>query len=68
MAQSDRGDGVSSGEGPRRVAVQRRVAACCVVVKLELGKLPLQIAGIPEQYMVEKFSPYRADQPLDKGV
>ena len=67
-AQIDRGDGVSSGEGQRRVAVQRRVAACRVVGKLELGKLPLQIAGIPEQYMVEKFPPYRPDQPLDKWV
>jgi len=45
----DGGDGGSSGEGQRRVAVQRRAAACRVVVELELGKLPLQIAGISEQ-------------------
>jgi hypothetical protein len=44
------------------------VAACRIVVSLELGKLPFQITGIPEQHMVEKFSPHRSDQALDERV
>src|SRR5262249_17860082 len=34
----------------------------------ERGKLPFQITGIPEQYMVEKFSPHRPYQALDEWV
>src|SRR5262245_8978483 len=50
-----------AGERQRRVAVQRRVGACGVVVTLELGQLPFQIAGVPERDMVEKFSADRPD-------
>jgi len=42
------------------------LAACRVVVGLEVGKLPFKITGIPEQHMVEKFSPHRPDQALDE--
>ena len=59
---------VPAGEGQRRVALQRRVAACRVVVGLEVGELPFKITGIPEQHMVEKFSPRRPDQALHEGV
>ena len=52
----------------RRVALQRRVAACRVVVGLEVGQFPFKITGIPEQHMVEKFSPHHADQALHEWV
>ena len=59
---------VSARHGERRVAVQGRVAPCRVVVGLEVGEFPLQIPRIPEEHLVQKFSPYRADQALYKGV
>ncbi len=59
---------VSARHGERRVAVQGRVAPCRVVVGLEVGEFPLQIPPIPEEHQVQKFSPYRADQALYKGV
>ena len=68
VVQIGRGHRVSAGEGQRRVALQRCVRACGVVVNLDLGKLPLQITGIPEQHLVEKFAPHRADQALDERV
>jgi hypothetical protein len=34
----------------------------------ELGKRPFQITGIPEQHLVEKFSPDRPDQALHEWV
>ena len=42
------------------MALQRRVAAYLVVGGLEVGKCPFKITGIPEQHLVEKFSPRRA--------
>jgi len=68
MMQIGTGHGVFAGEGQRRVALQRRVAACRVVVGLEVGKLPFKITGIPKQHMVEKFSPHRPDQALHEGM
>ena len=68
VVQLGAGDRVSAGEGQRRVALQRRVAACRVVVGLEFGQFPFKITGIPEQHMVEKFSPHRSDQALLKWV
>src|SRR5580765_1636947 len=53
---------VSTGEGQWRVALQRSVTACLVVIGLEVGKFPFKITGIPEPHMVEKFSPHRPDQ------
>jgi hypothetical protein len=50
------------------VARQRRVAACRVVVGLEVGKFPFKITAIPEQHMVETFSPHRAEQALHEWV
>jgi hypothetical protein len=44
------------------------VAACRVVVGPEVGKLLFKITGIPEQQLVEKFSPHRPDQALHKWV
>jgi hypothetical protein len=35
---------------------------------LEVGKFPFQITGIPEQHLIEKFSPHRPDQALHEGV
>ena len=37
------------------------VAACGVVVRLELGELSLKIVGIPEQHLVDEFSAHRPD-------
>ena len=39
-----------TGEGQRRVALQRRVTACRVVIRLELSKLAFQITRIPGQF------------------
>ena len=44
IGQLDTGDCVSGGEGEWRVALQRRMAACRVVVGLEIGELPFKIA------------------------
>ena len=35
---------------------------------LSIGERPLQITGIPEQHMIQEFSPHRPDQPFHKGV
>ena len=51
MVQVGRDRRRSTGEGQRRVALQRRMAACRIVVHLELGKLAFQSTGIPEQHM-----------------
>ena len=40
---------MSVGEGQRRVALQRRVAAYLVVGGLKVGKCPFKITGMPEQ-------------------
>src|SRR6267378_2657389 len=64
MVQVGRDRRLSTGEGQRRMALQRRMAACRIVVNLELGKLAFQITGIPEQHMIKKFSPHRPDQTL----
>jgi hypothetical protein len=68
MVQIGRGHRVSAGDGQWRVTVQRRVRTYRVVVRLELAKLPFQVAGIPEQHMIEKFAPHRPDQALDERV
>ncbi len=44
-----------------RVALQRRVVACRVVV-MEVAELPFKLTGIPERHMAPKFSPHRPDQ------
>ena len=59
---------LSAHDGERRVALQGRVAPCRVVVGLEVGELPLQIPRITEEHLVQKFSSYRTDQALYKGV
>jgi hypothetical protein len=68
MVQLGTGHRVFAGEGQRRVALQRRVAACRLVVGLEVDKLPFKITSIPEQHMVEKFSPHRPDQAFHEWV
>ena len=68
IVQLGTGHRVAANEGQRRVALQRRVAAYLVVGGLELGKFSVKITGIPEQYMVEKFSPRRPDQVLHEWV
>ena len=68
MVEIGRDHRMLTGEGQWSVALQRRVAACRIVVNLELGKLPFQITGIPEHHMVEKFSTHRPDQALDERV
>ena len=61
-------DWASIGERQWRIAVQRGVAACRVVISLELSKLPFQVTGIPERDMVKKFSPDGPNKPLDERV
>jgi hypothetical protein len=39
-----------------------------LVVGLEVGKFPFKITGIPEQHMVEEFSPHCPDQPFHEWV
>ena len=68
IVQFGAGHHVAAGEGRRRVALQRRVAAYLVVVGLEVGKFPFKITGIPEQHMVDTFSPRRSDQALHEWV
>ena len=68
LVQIRRGYRVFTGERQRRVAVQRCVRTCRVVVGLELVKLPFQVTAIPEQHLVEKFAPHRPDQALDERV
>ena len=62
IVQFGSGHRVAAGEGQRRVAPQRRGAPHLVVGSLEVGKCPFKITGIPEQHMVETFSPRRSDQ------
>ena len=64
MVQFGTGDRESAREGQRRVALQRRVATCRVVVGLEVGELPFKVTPIPEQHIVEKLSSHRPDQAL----
>ena len=61
IVQLGTGRHVAANEGRRRVALQRRVAAYLVVGGLEVGKCPFKITGIPEQHMVETFSPRPGD-------
>ena len=68
IVQFGMGHHVSANEGRRRVALQRRVAAYLVVVGLEVAKFSFKITGIPEQHVVEIFSPRRADQALHEWV
>ena len=70
IVQFGTGHHVAAGEGQRRVALQRRVAAYLVVVGLEVGKCPFKITGIPEQHMVETFSPGapQSDRPRCAGA
>ena len=49
IVQLGTGHHVSVGEGQRRVALQRRVAAYLVVGGLKVGKCPFKITGMPEQ-------------------
>ena len=64
-----RGDGRrSSGEREWRAAVQRRVAARLVVVNLEFSQLPFQVSAVPEQHIIEEFTPHRSNQALDERV
>ena len=44
------------------------MAACRVVLGLELAKLPFKITAIPEQHLVEEFSTHRPNEALHEGV
>ena len=57
-------DRASTGERQRRAAVQGGMAACSVVVGLELATLPRKITAIPEQHLVEAFAAHRPNQAL----
>src|SRR5580704_17962633 len=47
---------------------QSGVAAITVVVNLVTIELPLQIALVPKQSLIEAFAPDGPDQPLDESV
>lgn len=55
----------STGDGHRRLAGQRRMAACPIVVNLEIGELVLQVTGIPEQRIVPMS---RSTKGCDSGT
>ena len=62
------GDSASDGGAQRRVAGQRRMDACLIVIGLEVGELSFEVSCVPEQDMVEIFSPRCTDQPFDKRM
>src|SRR5262245_55575896 len=68
MVQIGRRHCLCTDDGQRCAAAQRRMGARRVVVILELGQLPFQVASIPKRYVVEKFSPDRPDQALHEWV
>ena len=39
-----------------------------VVIDLEISKLSLQVAGVPEERVIEKLTTNGSDQSLDKGM
>ena len=57
-----------SGGDRWRVAIQRRVDPCVVVIGLEVSQLPLEVPRIPEQDMVEELPPHRPNQALHEWV
>ena len=67
IVQFGTGHHVAAGKGQRRVALQRRVAAYLVVGGLEVGKFPFKITGMPEQHLVETFSPRRSEALLHES-
>ncbi len=62
------GDSASDGDAQRGVAGQRRMDAGRIVIGLEVGELSFEVSWVPEQHMVEKFSPRCTDQPLHKRM
>jgi hypothetical protein len=53
--------------GGRRAA-QRRMNSISVVVVPEVQQLPFKISGAPKRDLIQKLSPYRADQSLNEGM
>ena len=60
--------GVPRADAQWCFAAQRSVNALSVVVALEVSELSLKVARVPEQNVVEKLSPSRADQPFNEGM
>ncbi len=58
----------SHGGAQRCVASQRRVATCCVVIGLEIDEFAFEVTPVSEQDVVEKFSPYCADQSFHERM
>ncbi len=48
-----------------RITVERRVHTIVVIVNPEIFKLPLQVTGIQENYVVQKLAAKGPDQPFD---
>jgi hypothetical protein len=44
------------------------VAAYPIAVNLEFTKFSFQVSAVPEQHMIEEFTPHRSDQALDERV
>ena len=68
MTEIRKRDWASIDERQWRISFQRGVAACRVVIGLELSKLPFQVRGIPERDMVKEFSADGPNKPLDERV
>jgi len=62
------GDSVADGDTQRGVAGQRRMDAGRIVIGLEVGEPLFEVSCVPEQHMVEKFSPRCTDQPFHKRM
>jgi hypothetical protein len=51
-----------------RVTAEGAVGTLTVVIDLEISKLLLQIAGVPEERVIETLTTNGSDQSLDKGM
>ena len=44
------------------------MAACRIVIGLEIGELAFEVRRVPEQHVIEKLSPDGPDEPFHKGM
>jgi len=48
--------------------MKRAVYAMSVVIIAEIFQLALKVSGIPEEQMIQIFTPYRTDQAFHEGM
>ena len=68
VADIDAVVGGFAGDFCRCISVKRSMRAVIVVILAEIRQLSLQIAGIPEEYMVKVFAANSTDQSFDERV